>query len=91
MINLITKVLKVLQVSVELFFGVLRTQKVDIFDLPLCEYTVVHFGTYPPSVHACIHKMIHNEKRKKNTKIFYLYLKEVRLIKKTGLEHFNSC
>ena len=36
--------------------------------------------------------MTHFEKRKvKYPTIFYLYLKEVRLIKNTGLEHSNTC
>ena len=44
------------------------------------------------SAHACIHKMIHFQKRKiKYTTIFYLYLKEVRLIKNNGLGHSNTC
>ena len=56
-------------------------------------YILVH--TLRPSLppHICIHKMIHYEKRKiKYTTIFYLlHLKKVRLIKKTGLEHSNTC
>ena len=79
----VVKNLEVLQVSLKLFYGqgLLRTQKVEIFDLPTCEYVAVHFDIYPPS-----------EKRKiKYTTTFYLYLNEVRLIKKTGLEHSNPC
>ena len=42
--------------------------------------------------HACIHKVIHFEKSKlKHTTIFYLYHKEVRLIKNTWHEHSNTC
>ena len=42
--------------------------------------------------HKWIHKMIRCEKRKiKYTSIFYLYLKEVRLIKKAGLEPYSPC
>ena len=36
--------------------------------------------------------MIDGEKRKiKYITIFYLYLKEMRQIKKTGLEPYNTC
>ena len=78
-INLNTNVLKVFQVSLQLFLGqgLLRMQKVEIFDVP---------------PHACIHKMIHFEKRKfKYTSIFYLYLREARQIKNTRLDSNTSC
>ena len=45
----------------------------------------------PLHSHACIHKVIHFEKRKiKYITIFYLYHKEVRLIKNTWHEHSNT-
>ena len=52
-------------------------------------YILVHtlLPSLPP--HACIHKMIHYEKKNKYTTIFYL--KEVGLVKKTGLEHSCTC
>ena len=64
-INLSTKVLKVLQVSLELFIGwgyyVWKKSK--------------FLTSLPP--HACIHKMIHFQQRKiKYTTIFYLYVKK---------------
>ena len=82
-INLNTNVLKVFQVSLQLFLGqgLLHMQKVENFDIP---------RSLP--MHAQVHKMIHFEKRKiKYTTIFYFYLKEVRLIKNTKLDSDTSC
>ena len=61
---------------------------------PVITQPYILVDTVPPSLppQKCIHKMIHYEKRKiKYTIVFYLYLKEVRLIKMTGLEHSNTC
>ena len=78
-INLNTKVLKVLQVSLERLVRDYYVWKKSNFITSL-----------PP--HAYIHKMIYLDKRKiKYRTILYLYLKEVRLIKNTGLEHSNTC
>ena len=71
-----------------------KTKKTQNFlpVLPMNMQPFILLHTLPPSlpIHTYT-KMIHCEKRKiKHRFIFYLYLKEVKLIKKTELEPYSN-